>query len=124
MTDPHQAAEEYWAAAEARDWDAYAALLTDDVVFEMPQSRERIRGKENYMSFNTGYPADWHATVRYVIAEGRRATSWCDVVTDGVPQVAVTFFTFDSDGLICHITDFWPDPAEPPAWRAHLVEIY
>jgi hypothetical protein len=23
----------YWAAAEARDWDAFAALLADDVVY-------------------------------------------------------------------------------------------
>jgi 3-phenylpropionate/cinnamic acid dioxygenase small subunit len=64
MKHPHEAIEVYWATAEARDWDAYAALLTADVVYEMPQSRERIRGKERYMSFNTDYPADrpaWRA---------------------------------------------------------------
>jgi hypothetical protein len=34
------------------------------------------------------------------------------------------FFEFDDDGLVARITDFWPEPAELPASRAHLVERY
>jgi hypothetical protein len=26
------------------------------------------------------------------------------------------------DGLIATVTDFWPEPYEPPASRAHLTE--
>jgi hypothetical protein len=26
------------------------------------------------------------------------------------------------DGLITHVTDFWPEPYEPPPGREHLVE--
>ena len=40
------------------------------------------------------------------------------------PQTALTFFTLNAEGLISHITEFWPDPADRPAWRAHLVEVY
>jgi hypothetical protein len=30
----------------------------------------------------------------------------------------------DEDGRIVRITDFWPDPYEPPAGRAHLAGRY
>jgi hypothetical protein len=32
MTNAHAPVEAYWAAAEARDWDAFGKLLADDVV--------------------------------------------------------------------------------------------
>ena len=43
---------DYWAAAEARDWAAFGALLADGVVYEVPQSRERVSGREAYIRFN------------------------------------------------------------------------
>jgi hypothetical protein len=33
----------------------------------------------------------------------------------------MAFFEF-ADGLITRVTDFWPDPYEPPSGREHLVE--
>jgi hypothetical protein len=36
-------------------------------------------------------------------------------------MVGVTFFELDGD-LISRVTDFWPEPYEPPAGRDHLVE--
>lgn len=33
----------------------------------------------------------------------------------------IVFFEF-SDGVITKVTDFWPEPYEPPAGREHLVE--
>jgi hypothetical protein len=35
---------EYWAAVQARDWGAFSALLAEDVVYEVPQTRERVSG--------------------------------------------------------------------------------
>ena len=48
----HDLIATYWAAAEARDWDAFAALMADDVVYEAPQTRERVRGRDAYLRFN------------------------------------------------------------------------
>lgn len=121
---PREAVQAYWTAAQARDWDAFTALLSDDIVYELPQSRERIRGKERYLTFNTEYPADWHATLRHVVAESGRAVSWTDFLTNGEPEIVVTFFTFGADGLIQTVTDFWPEPFEAAAYRAGLVERY
>ena len=44
-------ARSYVERAEARDWEGFGALLAEDVVYEMPQSRERVRGKEAYLRF-------------------------------------------------------------------------
>ena len=39
-----------------------------------------------------------------------------------VTQPGLSFFDVGGDGLITRITDFWPEPYEPPGNRAHLVE--
>ena len=50
----------YVSNAEAREWDAFVALLHPEVVYEIPQSRERVHGREALRAFNTAYPGDWH----------------------------------------------------------------
>ena len=45
MANAHEVVAAYWAAAEARDWTAFGALLADDVVYRGPQTREQVRGR-------------------------------------------------------------------------------
>lgn len=124
MTRAHDTVVAYWTAAEARDWPAFGALLADDVVYDLPQTRERIRGRATYLRFNEEYPGDWHATVVLAVGEGRHAATWTKFAVDGGEQPALCYFELDDDGLIARITDFWPEPYEPPAGRDHLVERY
>jgi len=42
----------YWEAANSRDRAAFGDLLAEDVVYEGPQARERVRGRANYVRFN------------------------------------------------------------------------
>ena len=57
VTDAHEAVAAYWAAAEARDWEAFGALLADDVIYRGPQTREQVRGRVPYIRFNVeGFP--------------------------------------------------------------------
>jgi predicted ester cyclase len=112
----------YWAAAESRDWDRFADLLVSDVVYTLEQSRERIRGRERYVTFNREYPGDWHVTVELVVADDDAAFSRTGFSTGAETQVGLTVFTFDADGAIATIDDFWPEAYEPPAGREHLVE--
>ncbi|MCC9707239.1 nuclear transport factor 2 family protein [Streptomyces sp. MNU76] len=122
--------ERFWATAEGRDWVAFAETLAEDVVYELPQTRERIRGRERYVEFNREYPGDWHARIERIVAEPPRPGSPGQVVsrthvTVGLEEMyAISFFTVDEDGRIAAITDFWPEPYEPPAGREHLVERY
>jgi hypothetical protein len=104
----------YWAAAEARDWDAFGALLADDVVYRGPQTREQVRGREAYVRFNVeGFPYDWHLAVQQIVAEGLHAASWIEFTGPEGTQPGLCFFDLADDGGITRITDFWPDPASP-----------
>src|ERR1700753_2627046 len=58
MDDAHQVVADYWAAANTKDWAAFVALVADDLVYEAPQTRERVRGREAYYRFNAeAFPA-------------------------------------------------------------------
>ncbi|MEL5961144.1 nuclear transport factor 2 family protein [Streptomyces sp. CLV115] len=118
--------ETYWSAADARDWDAFAATLAEEVLYDLPQTRERIRGKERYVRFNREYPGEWRVLVERVVADGKgRQAAVRTRFTVGAEELpAVHFFVFDATGRISGITDFWPEPYEPPAGREHLVERY
>jgi ketosteroid isomerase-like protein len=126
MSGNRDIAERFIASLEARDWAAWAALLHPDVVYEIPQSRERIRGRDRYLRFNQEYPGDWHLRPKVVIADDRHGVAWFEWRLGGQPGEASTddgmaFFEF-AGGLITRITDFWPEPYEPPSGREHLVE--
>jgi hypothetical protein len=125
VIDAHEVVAAYWAAAEARDWDAFGALLADDVIYRGPQTREQVRGRAPYIRFNVeGFPGDWHLAVQRITGEGRHAASWIEFTGPDGTQPGLCFFDLTADGKIARITDFWPDPYELPASRAHLVERY
>ena len=122
MTSPHALVSAYWSAAEARDWEAFGRLPTDDVVYEAPMSHERVSGKAAYLRFNAeGFTGDWHLTVQRIAADEGTATSWIQMTDAGETYPGLTFFDI-ADGLIARITDFWPQAYEPSASRAHLTE--
>jgi len=62
--------------------------------------------------------------VQRVVGEGRQAASWILSSDASGSQAGVCFFELDGDGLIARITDFWPEPYQPPADRAHLAVRY
>ena len=118
-----QVVEEFWAAMQTNDFKSAAEYLHDDYSLEWPQSGERIRGRANFVAVNEHYPAHgrWEFTIHRIIGEGDEVVS--DVgVTDGtITGRAITFSTI-RDGKIFRQTEFWPDPFEPPEWRAQWVE--
>jgi hypothetical protein len=116
--------EAYWAAAEARDWDAFAETLADDVLYELPQTRERVRGKERYARFNREYPGDWHLRIERIVADEEGAVTWVHMAVGLEEMYGIAFFTGNGEGRIKTVTDFWPEPYEPPVGREHLVERY
>ncbi|KUN24031.1 hypothetical protein AQJ23_20765 [Streptomyces antibioticus] len=124
MTDLRKTVETFWASAEARDWETFAGTLAADVVYELPQTRERISGRERYVRFNREYPADWHVRIERIVAEPEQVVTWGHFTVGLEEMYAISFFTGDGDGRISGITDFWPEPYEPPAGRDHLTERY
>src|SRR5689334_14567319 len=117
-----QTALAYVESLEQRDWPRLTTLLAEDVVYEMPQTRERIRGRPAFLRFNPDYPGDWHLRVHRVLADGRAAALWLDVRVGADGIAACVWLDVDDRGRISRITDFWPEPYEPPPGREHLVE--
>jgi hypothetical protein len=115
-------ASEYVDSLERRDWPRLTGLLAEDVVYEMPQSRERIRGRPKFVQFNREYPGDWHLRIRRLVADGRLAALWLDVRVSTERQDACVWLEVSEQGLISRVTDYWPEPYEPPPGREHLVE--
>ena len=125
MLDPLDAVAAYWEAADAREWARFAELLADDVVYELPQTRERVRGRDAYLRFNAeGFPGEWRIAVERIVGGEHGAVSLVRLTEPSGAQLAVTFFEMDGAGRIARITDYWPEPYEPPAGRAHLTERF
>lgn len=124
MLESTTIAQSYVHALESRDWDAVAALLATDVVYELPQTRERVTGRDAYLRFNREYPGDWHLSVGRVVAEGRGAVVWVRARVGDDPMDAIVWLDVDEAGRIARVTDFWPETYEPPAGREHLTERY
>jgi ketosteroid isomerase-like protein len=125
MQSAHEVVAAYWAAAEARDWVALGALVADDMLYEAPQTRERVRGRDAYLRFNAeGFPSDWHVSVQRIVGEQGHAASWVEMNEAGETYPGLCFFDLAGDGRIERITDFWPTEYELPANRVDLVERY
>lgn len=114
----------FWQATEARDWGAVAEVLAPEMVYEIQQTRERIRGRDAFLRFFDDYPGDWHLTLRRVIVDDRNGVSVLDFTVGVEQMLAITFFTFGDDGLITRVEDVWPEPYEPPPGREHLTERF
>jgi predicted ester cyclase len=117
-----EAALAYVDRTGRRDWQALGDLLADDVVYELPQTRERIRGRAAFLQFNREYPGDWRLQLRRVVADGCHAAAWLDFEVGGEHQDANVWLELSDSGLITRIIDYWPEPYDPPAGREHLVE--
>ncbi len=116
----------FFAVLDARDWDAVRTLVTDDLVYDVPQTRERIRGADAWVSFCVAFPGDWHlAAGRVVVDTGRReAAVVVDASSDGEPLLNLAFLRFDDVGRVTELVDWWPEPYEPPARAGVTVERY
>jgi hypothetical protein len=99
------------------------AVRRPDVVIEMPQSRERIRGRDALRKLQERFPSPAPAiTLRNVTGSRHVWVAEADIDYGGDRCQAVIILELDSDGLIARETRYYPQPFEAPAWRAELVE--
>jgi ketosteroid isomerase-like protein len=133
--------EHYVGALAAQDYDAMWPLLHDDVVFDWPQSRERVRGKANVQAIDANYPGGLPSTRarrvlgsedRWVIDptfSPRRILGAGDIWTveaefrypDGTDWAYCSVVEL-REGRAFHITEYWAPRSQAPEWRAHWVE--
>ncbi|HEY2916777.1 MAG TPA: nuclear transport factor 2 family protein [Candidatus Limnocylindrales bacterium] len=138
-------AEAFIRALEAKDFDAQMALLADDFVDEMPQSREQIRGKANWRAVIDHYPGG----VGTIDEKSRQVAGADDryVMTPSFSILRIegsgNVFTYSGrltyangddwhiiaivevrDGKIAKSTTYYAAPFEAPEWRAAYVRRY
>ena len=114
--------EFYWRM-NTNDFHFASELLHDDYVLEWLQSKERIRGRENFIAVNIEYPASghWVFVMNRIVGNATEAVSDASV-TDGVLQARAITFTRVQDGKIIHQVEYWPEDYDAPENRKHLVE--
>jgi len=101
------------------------ALRHEDFIMEMPQSGERIRGRENMRAFQGAFGEHSNPPtiqLRRVIVRGRL---WVvEGVNDyGGGQVFRVLVIFElRDGKIWRDTRYYAEPFDAPEWRSRLVE--
>ena len=75
VNTPKKIIEKYWKAANARDWETFESLLHKDIVYEIPQTRERIRGRTAFREFNASYPGNWTLEIARLVVDEHQAVS-------------------------------------------------
>ena len=97
-------------------------LRHEDFVMEMPQSGERIRGRENMRAFQAafGQAAPAMKLRRVLVREGL----WvAEVVSDYDGRIFHYVSIVElKDGKMWRDTRYYAQPFEAPEWKAHLVE--
>ena len=101
-------------------------LATEDFVEEWPQSGERIRGRDNAKAINDNYPEMTGTTPRLsfsrLTGEGSHWVVEGSIdYGDGIPVSYVGIAEL-RDGKLAHITEYFGNPFEAPAWRSQWVE--
>jgi ketosteroid isomerase-like protein len=121
--DNAEVVRRFWDRVQARDWQGAGDLLAGDFVADWPHTRERFRGRDNYIGMNRAYPEGWRIEVGRVVSEGDLVVAEVRVpLGDQVSHVAAFYEV--RDGRIARSTEYWVDQGEqrPPAWRRPYSE--
>lgn len=113
----------FWERANAQDWAGLGRLLAAGFQYEVPQTRERIDGVAGFVDFFATWPQPWRVALERVVSDGRQVALQM-VFDDGrSKQTAVGFYDVEA-GRITRITEFWPEPYEPPPRASAQVRRY
>jgi hypothetical protein len=117
--DFRQAIEAYFRgpldAAREYEW------RREDVVIDMPQSNERIRGRDNLKAMQDAYPGPPQFTLRRLTGSGDLCIVEGSGDYGGRIYHGVNILELQ-DGKIVRETRYYGEPFEAPAWRAQWVE--
>lgn len=138
-----QVVERLARAIEDKDFETIAALITDDYVEELPQSGERVRGKQNQLAIVRNYPGGvGTAETRRIVGEDGR---WVMAPSFNLLRIEGSGDTFTyvanirypngetwqvvaimevRDGKVAKATTWYAAPFEAPKWRAPYVERF
>ena len=112
-------------AAIAQRWAEPTSgdLYEDGIVFDMPQSGERICGRANLVAQRSAHPEHPHvAKVLRINGSGAVWISEVVITYDGKPWFTVSIHEFRGNKVF-HETQYFGLPFAPAAWRSQWVEL-
>lgn len=116
-------AMELWHFFDQRRFRDALPLLSEDFEAHWPNTRERIRGPENFIALNESYPGAWRCTVQR-IDECAEAVVTVTEISDGETSfVAVSFFEVRC-GRIVSAEEYFAENGPPPFDRSEFAERY
>jgi ketosteroid isomerase-like protein len=116
--------QRHWETANARDWEGFSSLLCEDLIYVVPQTRERIVGRVGYTEFFRTWPGNWRAEIVALVVDGDAAFCQIDFQTDGGPPETGIASITARDGRIATITEYWPASYEPPQRATSWIERF
>ena len=93
-----------------------------DYVMEMPQTNERIRGRDAMRSMQETFPTPPKVELRRVVGSGHVWVVEGLNDYDGDVWNIALIFELDDLGLIVRDTRYYGQRSEPPPWRSQWVE--
>ncbi|TXL62095.1 nuclear transport factor 2 family protein [Aeromicrobium terrae] len=93
-----------------------------DYVMEMPQSGERIVGRDAMRAMQEAFPNPPAATVRRIVGSGDVFVMEATSEYPGAGTFHVADIVEFADGKIVRETRYYAEPFDPPEWRAEWVE--
>jgi ribosomal protein RSM22 (predicted rRNA methylase) len=114
---------DFWRLMATNDFHSVKAVLAEGFVVEWPQSKERIRGGENFARMNAEYPANgrWQFTINRLVASGGSVVTQVCVSDGKQSDEPISFFTVVAN-KVTHLVEYWPEPLAAAQNRRHLVE--
>ena len=98
-------------------------LRSAEFVMEMPQSGERIRGRDAMRAMQEAFPAPpMSVQIRRVAGVGRLWVMEGELDYGQGPWRNIVVFELDDDALIARETRYYAERSDPPAWRSAWVE--
>jgi len=120
-----------WHHIKDGEWEKARALLADDFEAYWPQSRELIKGPENFIRINREYPGTHKIEIYDTL---HRLDRW-DFVDHVITEVyiqskfpdgketnlyAISHFEIEEEKIL-EIKEYWAETYPAPEWRKHLV---
>lgn len=110
----------FWACANAQDWNGLGLLLAPDLRYVLPQTGESIDGAAGFVDFFATWPQPWQVDLERLVSDGRQVAVQMVFDDRRSRQTALGFYAIEGGRVSC-ITEFWPEPYEPPPrFSVHL----
>jgi hypothetical protein len=123
MTDQDicDALNQLWAASNSGDFTTEHDIYHDDAFLDYPQSRERLRGRQNIQITRTLQPNKKRFAVHRIMGSGDLWITELVLTYDTQPFYTVSIMEFRA-GKVAHETQCFADPFAAAEWRNEWVE--